>query len=167
VGGLTMAPEMIAAEVFVAEQVTDRDADVIVAGCASLGITAKLRILPPRRSVSEVAWLLLVALPLQRFFGRLAENAADDAHERLRVFVNQVLRRRPARPKKCVLTLEDPDTKLQIVLEPDLPAESYRQLLSLDLTTVQRGPLHYDRQHRRWCPEHDEPDDSAAQAIPG
>jgi hypothetical protein len=162
-----MALEMTTAHVLIAEQISDHDTGALVAGCKSIGITADVRVIPPRRSLSEAAWLLLMVLPLQHFFGRLAEDAADDIHERLRIFVHQVLRRRSAKPEKRVLVLQDADTGLRVVLEPDLPAESYRQLLSLDLTTVRRGPLHYDRQHRRWRSELDEQDDPTPPAIPG
>jgi hypothetical protein len=162
-----MALEMITAQVLVAEQISDHDAALLVAGCASLGIIADLRIVPPRRSLSEAAWLLLAVLPLQHFFGRLAENAADDIHERLRTFVNQVMRRQPTKPEKRVLVLQDADTGLQVVLEPDLPTESYRQLLRFDMTTVRRGPLHYDRQRRCWRSELAEQDGPTPPAIPG
>lgn len=52
--------------------------------------------------------------------------------------------------------LQDAVTGLRVVLEPDLPAESYRQLLSLDLTKFTHGPLHYDPARARWRSELDE-----------
>lgn len=162
-----MPPERIAARVFLPEQITDADADLLIAECASVGISAELQILAPRRSLSDAAWLLLVSLPLQHFFGRLAENAADDVHERLRSFANQVLRRTPKKPARRVLVLEDARTGVQVVLEPDLPAESYRQLLSYDMTMVEQGALHYDRHCRRWRSELDEQDPPATPSIPG
>ena len=162
-----MALEMTTAHVLIAEQISDHDTAALVAGCESIGITADVRDIPPRRSLSEAAWLLLMVLPLQHFFGRLAEDAADDIHERLRGFVHQVMRRQPAKPEKRVLVLQDADTGLEVVLEPDLPAESYRQLLSFDLTTVRRGPLHYDRRHRRWRSELDEQGGPPPPAISG
>lgn len=55
-----------------------------------------------------------------------------------------------------ILVLQDTVTGVQVVLEPDLPADSYRQLLSFDLATVRRGPLHYDLHRRRWRSELDE-----------
>jgi hypothetical protein len=57
---------------------------------------------------------------------------------------------------KQIMVLQDTETGMHIVLEPDLPAESYRQLLSLDLTTVTRGPVHYDLARKRWRSELDE-----------
>ena len=46
---------------------------------------------------------------------------------------------------------------MQVVLEPDLPAEGYHQLQRLDLSTITRGPLRYDRSKREWRCEFDEP----------
>jgi hypothetical protein len=57
---------------------------------------------------------------------------------------------------KQILMLQDTDTGLRVVLEPDLPAESFRQLLSLDLTKFTHGPLHYDLARGRWRSELDE-----------
>ena len=145
------------AQVLISEQVSADEAVRIAAEFSSVGLTADLRVVAPKRSVGDVAWLLLAALPLQPFFNRLAEDFADDVHERLKTFVTRVLRRRPSanRPKP-VLVLQDTLSGVQVVLEPDLPAESYRQLLTFDLSTVRRGPLHYDLHRRRWRSELDE-----------
>lgn len=48
------------------------------------------------------------------------------------------------------LVLQDPGTRLRIVLEADLPEEAYAQLTRLDLTAFRIGPLHYDRALGRW-----------------
>jgi hypothetical protein len=145
------------AKVLISGQISADEAVRIAAEFSSVGLTADLRVAAPRRFVGDVAWLLLAALPLQPFFNRLAEDFADDVHERLKTFVTRVLRRRPAanRPKP-VLMLQDTLSGVQVVLEPDLPAESYRQLLSFDLCIVRRGPLHYDLHRRRWRSELDE-----------
>jgi len=55
-----------------------------------------------------------------------------------------------------VLVLQDTTTRLQVVLEADLPVEAYRQLISLDLAAIRHGPLHYDRQRSEWRSELDE-----------
>ena len=57
-----------------------------------------------------------------------------------------------------VLVLQDSTTGVQVVLEPDLPDEAFEQLLTFDLATIRRGPLHYDRHCRRWRSELDEAD---------
>jgi hypothetical protein len=95
--------------------------------------------------------------PAAAFLNRLAEDVAEDVYQRLKAFVARVLRTRPAGDQpKPVLALQDTLTGAQVVLEPDLPAESYRQLLNLDLATVRHGPLHYDMHRRRWRSELDE-----------
>lgn len=43
-----------------------------------------------------------------------------------------------------------------MVLEADLPDAAYQELVGLDLARFQLGPLHYDRQQRRWRSELDE-----------
>ena len=71
--------------------------------------------------------------------------------------VTKILHRQPAADTpKPVLVLQDTLTGVQVVLEPDLPAESYQQLLSFDLSSVRHGPLHYDVHRRRWRSELDE-----------
>jgi hypothetical protein len=47
-------------------------------------------------------------------------------------------------------------TRLQIVLEADLPTDAYQAMVALDLSAFRQGPVHYDRQHGRWCSELDE-----------
>jgi hypothetical protein len=137
------------------EQVSDADVALIKAEFALSGYIAAVSQPPRRRSLADFAWLVLASLPLQHFFARLAEDAADDAHIRLKTLADQLLRRHADAKPKPVMVLRDDLTGIQVVLEPDLPQESYRQLLSLDLASV-RGPLHYDLQRRRWRSELDE-----------
>ena len=119
------------AEVLIAEQISAYEAAEIAGEFSSIGLTADLRIVSPKRSIGDVAWLVLAALPLQPFFNRLAEDVAEDVHQRLKSFVTRVLRRQPTgQPPRPVLVLQDTLSGVQVVLEPDLPAESYRQLLS-------------------------------------
>jgi hypothetical protein len=144
-------------EVLIAGQISADEATRITAEFSSIGLTADLRLVSPKRSLGDIAWLVLAALPLQPFINRLAEDVADDVHERLKTFVTRILRRRPTgNQPKPVLVLQDTVTGVQVVLEPDLPPESYQQLLSFDLSSVRSGPLHYDVHRRRWRSELDE-----------
>jgi hypothetical protein len=130
----------------------------IVEAFHSIGVTARARVIPPRRGVGDLQWLVLAALPLQAFLGGLGSEAAKGALEGLKRLVTVVVASRPAeavRPDQ-VLVLEDPMSQLQIVLEADLPTDAYRQLVELDLSAIRQGPLHYDRQHSRWRSELDE-----------
>jgi len=145
------------AQVLIAEEISADEAAEIASEFRSIGMAIDLRIVPPRRSLSDLAWLVLAAVPLQPFFNQLAQDIADDVHERLKSFVTGVLRRSSVTDSpKPVLVLQDTVTGVQVVLEPDLPAESYGQLLSFDLSTIKRGPLHYDVRRRRWRSELDE-----------
>jgi hypothetical protein len=145
------------ADVLIVEPISADEAAEIAAAFAAVGLTADLRVIAPKRSLADLGWLVLAAIPLQPFFSHLAEDFADDVHQRLQTFVTRALRRTPtANPPKPVLVLQDSLSGVQVVLEPDLPAESYRQLLSFDLTTVRRGPLHYDVHRGRWRSELDE-----------
>jgi hypothetical protein len=81
----------------------------------------------------------------------MAEDFAADAYRRLRSLVGAVVGRDRAQPRSPrALLLQDPDTGVRVVLEPDLPDEAYRLLLDVDLSRIHRGPLHYDRHGRRW-----------------
>ena len=145
------------ANVLIAEPISADETAEIAAAFGSIGLSADLRIVSPKRSLADLTWLILASIPLQPFFNRLAEDVADDMHQRLKTFVTRVLHRPvAANQAKPVLVLQDTLSGVQVVLEPDLPAESYRQLLSYDLTTVRRGPLHYDVHRGRWRSELDE-----------
>jgi hypothetical protein len=130
----------------------------IVEAFHAIGVTARARIIPPRRGVGDLHWLVLAALPLQAFLGSLGSEAARGTLEGLKRLVAVVVgsRSADAAAPDQVLVLEDPTSQLQIVLEADLPTDAYRQLVELDLSTIRQGPLHYDRQRSRWRSELDE-----------
>jgi len=149
----------IDAHVLLAHETQADEADRISREFASIGVSADSRIVSPTRSATAVGWLILAVLPLQPFFSQLANDFADDSYQHLKAFVTRLLRRRTAETgdkPKPLLVLQDTATGIQVVLEPDLPAESYQQLLSFDLTTIQQGPLHYDIHRHRWRSELDE-----------
>jgi hypothetical protein len=151
------------ADVFVDQSVPAEEADRIAAEFQGIGLVADVRVAAPRRSFEAVALVILVALPFQPFVSQLANDFADDAYVRLKAFVTKVLHRKqadadPGGNTKQVLVLQDTATGVRVVLEPDLPAYSYRQLLSLDLTKITHGPVHYDVARGRWRSELDEQD---------
>jgi hypothetical protein len=122
-----------------------------------LGVTAHTRIVPPRRGVAELNWLVLVALPLQAFLGSVGTRFADDAYRGLKALVGRLVSpERPGPAGQRPMVLRDEATGLELVLEPDLPDDGYRQLFGLDLSQFQLGPVHYDRHQRRWRSERDE-----------
>jgi hypothetical protein len=122
-----------------------------------LGVTARTRIVPSRRGVGELNWLILVSLPLQTFLGSVGTKFAEDAYQGLKGLVGRLVHRDPPTPgDQRPMVLRDMATGLQVVLEPDLPDEGYRQLFGLDLSQFQLGPVHYDRHRGRWRSERDE-----------
>src|SRR6185437_9623109 len=115
------------ANVLIAEPISADETAEIAAAFGSIGLSADLRIVSPKRSLADLTWLILASIPLQPFFNRLAEDVADDMHQRLKTFVTRVLHRPvAANQAKPVLVLQDTLSGVQVVLEPDLPAESYR-----------------------------------------
>jgi hypothetical protein len=145
---------LLRAEVLVADDIPPEQERAILEVFRSLGITARARVVPPRRGVGDLQWLLLATLPLHAFLGGLGSKLAEETYKGLIRLVAAVFGNRPeaARPDQ-VMVLEDPTTRLQIVLEADLPTDAYRQLVTLDLSTIRQGPLHYDRQRARWRSE--------------
>ena len=152
----------LTADVLFAGKLSAEEAAQLAQEFETVGLTADLREVSPRRSIGDIAWLVLAAVPLKPFFDQLAKDTATDAYQRLHSLVGKIChgRQPQAAESPKVLLLQDSTTGVQIVLEPDLPAEAHQQLLTFDLTTIHRGPLHYDRHRRQWRSELDEADRS-------
>jgi hypothetical protein len=141
---------------------TDVGADELAAAFAETGLAADIRRAPTVRGVETITWAALIMLPLGSFLDVLAKDYAKQAAEPLKRLVRRIVeaaRREPAaetaaavadRPESRPLVLEDERTGLQVVLEADLPADAYRSLIELDLSTFRHGPVHYDRALMRW-----------------
>ena len=158
--------DSLAADIFVDAQLSSEREDLIVGALTALGVSARVRVLPRRRSGSELQWLILAALPLQAFLASIGGKIADDAYNGFQNAVRKLLRREPADQEPAVrpIVLQDINSGLRIVLDHDLPAEGYEDLLTLDLSRFRLGPVHYDRTQQRWRSELDEaatPPDSA------
>jgi hypothetical protein len=151
------SPESLEASVLVAAEVGPDEELAIVDAFAAVGVAASTRVVPARRAAAELQWLVLAALPLNAFLARAGAGLADDAGHVLEHLVGRVIgHRRRSAAVTDVLVLQDAATRLRVVLEADLPADAYRQLIGLDLSSFRRGPLHYDRQRGRWRSELDE-----------
>jgi hypothetical protein len=156
-------PQQLKAEVLVAATVSSDQEQRIAEAFRSFGVVTRTRVVPPRRGVGELQWLVLAAVPLQAFVGALASRFAEDAYKGLKRLVSQTLGGHSEAPgPEQVLVLQDPVSRLQVVLEADLPTEAYQQLVSVDFSAVRRGPLHYDRQRHAWRSELDEWEQSRA-----
>jgi hypothetical protein len=151
-------PHRLQADIFVDEQLPPEQQDLIAGALAMPGFSVRVRIMPPRRAASDLQWLVLAVLPVQAFLSGIGTEIANHAYERFQEAVRTLLRRKhPDQPGATrPVVLQDATTGLRIVLEPDLPADGYRQLLTLDLSPFRLGPLHYDRAKHRWRSELDE-----------
>jgi hypothetical protein len=154
----------VCANVLFASDLSDEGVAQLIEDFQSVGVTAELRQVSPRRALAEIAWLALAVIPLKPFFDQLANDFADDAYQRLKTFIAKLFRlhRPPPTEPPRVLLLQDSTTGIQVVLEPDLPARAYQQLLSFDFATLRRGPLHYDQHRHRWRSELDEADNATS-----
>jgi hypothetical protein len=161
------------ADIFIDGQLSAEREDLIVGALTALGVSVRVRILPPRRSASDLQWLVLAALPLQAFLTSIGGKIADDAYKGFQNAVRKLLHREHTAERSAArpMVLQDTASGLQIVLDHDLPADGYQELLSLDLSRFRLGPLHYDRAQQRWRSELDEaappPDSAAPENQPG
>jgi hypothetical protein len=152
-----MPTESLDANVLLDAEVPADQERLLVEVFGQLGVAAHTRIVPPRRGVAELNWLVLVALPLQAFLGNVGTKFADDAYRGLKALIGRLVSPdRPGPAGQRPMVLRDEATGLELVLEPDLPDEGYRQLFHLDLQRFQVGPVHYDRHQGRWRSEQDE-----------
>jgi hypothetical protein len=146
-----------AAEVLIAAEVSAEEEQAIVEAFRALGVAARARMVPTRRSLEQLQWLVLAALPLHAFLSELGSAAAQDAAQCLKRLVGRVVgTKRATASSEQVLVLQDAVTRLQVVLEADLPLEAYQALVALDLSVFRQGPVHYDRQRGKWHSELDE-----------
>lgn len=150
-------PESITAEILVTAEISPEDEHAIVDEFTALGVTARARMVLAQRGAGEVQWLILATLPLQAFLSALGSSLADGAVQALKRLAGRVRGKKPgATSPGPVLVLQDTATRLQIVLDADLPADAYRALVSLDLSRFRTGPLRYDWHRGEWRSELDE-----------
>jgi len=141
----------------VAADVPPEDLDQLLGDLRAIGLNPQLRPVATRRGVSDLPWLVLLALPMKLFFETLMQQLAGDAYLRLKTIAARVLHgQHGSEDNRRVLVLEDTTTGLLVMLEPDLPPEAYQRLFHTDLSAFARGPLHYDRSRQQWRSELDE-----------
>jgi hypothetical protein len=153
-----MPPPLAPADVLFAGSLSAEEASELVDAFREVGLAADLHKVAPRRSLEDLAWLALVAVPLKPFLDELLKNVAGDSYKQLKSLTSKILHRQiPATAEQAhVLLLQDAATGIQVVIEPDLPDKGYQQLMDFDFTSISRGPLHYDRHLQRWRSELDE-----------
>jgi hypothetical protein len=140
----------IAADVLVRPGMSTADEYDVAEAFATIDVAATTRLVPTQRSLNGVEWLVLAMLPLQAFLSGLGSKLAEDAYHGLKDVVGRILRRSNPGRRERALVLQDTATGLQVVLEPDLPIEGYRRLVTLDLSAFHGGPVRYDRSRNAW-----------------
>ncbi len=116
----------LAAEILVTAEASAEVELALIEIFRSLGVAPRTRIVPTRRGLDQLYWLVLAALPLHAFLSGLGAAAAQDVAQGLKHLVSRVLgaKHKTESPVQ-VLVLQDAATRLQVVLEADLPAEVY------------------------------------------
>jgi hypothetical protein len=140
----------IAADVLVRPGMSTDDEYDVAEAFATIDVAATIRLAPTLRTLNGAEWLVLAMLPLQAFLSGLGSKLAEDAYHGLKDVVGRILRRSSPGRRERVLVLHDTATGLQVVLEPDLPIEAYRRLVTLDLSAFHGGPVRYDRSRDTW-----------------
>ncbi len=137
--------------------ITDDLEEQLVGTFREFGFDTQFRRTLAHRSVTELGWLVLAALPLQAFLTGLGTEAVKDIYASVKKLSTRRTAKKDSGPGRTVpLVLQDSGSDLRIILEPDLPEEAYQQLAGLDLSAYRIGPLHYDRHRRAWRSELDE-----------
>ncbi|MGP4045236.1 hypothetical protein [Streptomyces sp. 2A115] len=149
------------ADLFVDENTPPGHETPLADALTSMGFTVRARAVPTRRPIEQLAWIMLIALPLQAFAGALGSKAAEDTHRLLRNAVAKVARRDsgtpgPSADRVGTVVLQDPATGLQVILGPHLDEAAYRRLRALDLSQYTDGPVRYDPAEGRRLSDVDE-----------
>jgi hypothetical protein len=148
----------IPADVMFGAEPTPEQEALVTEALALVGASGRIRVLPLYRGLEDLPWLILLTVPLQAFLTSMGSKLGNDAYQGFQNIVGKLLH--PERVAQVAvrrpLVLQDAANGLQIVLDHDLPADGYEQLLGLDLTRFRAGPVHYDRASRRWRSEIDE-----------
>ncbi|MEU5686245.1 hypothetical protein [Streptomyces venezuelae] len=150
---MTDAP--LRAELLLDREVPEELRRELVAAFEGLGAPpVRVRHTVDHRGAADIPWIVLASLPLQAFLTGLGAEAVKDAYEAFKGVVRRTARPEVREPRAegaaRPIVLQDASSGLDIVLEPDLPAEAYERLTTLDLAEFAVGPLHYDRDRGRW-----------------
>jgi len=137
-------------EVIIDDRASDDEVDAVREVFTTAGLHVDTSYRYGRKAVGELPWIVLI-LPAGAFLTALGAAAGKDAYDVLKRLVRDIwsVRKRFSGPQGHVL-LRDDDTRVEVILEPDLPDEAYKKLCSLDLSSFKTGPLRYDRQVGEW-----------------
>lgn len=118
---------------------------------SAAGVDAEVLAAYERKGIGEFPWIVMITAPTTMFFTAIAAAAGKDAYNAVKNLVQAVwaARTKGSGPRGNVI-LNDEQVGIWIALEPDLPAEAYEKLASLDLTRFKTEPLKYDRERGEW-----------------
>jgi hypothetical protein len=106
---------------------------------------------PPVLRSGDLTWLVLASLPLSAFLSALGDKIAEDGYAGLHDLVLRIARHgRRTGATTHALLLEDQGTGTLVELDEDLPHDSYRRLLEVDLSANAGVTLRYDRTTGHW-----------------
>lgn len=133
------------------DSASDEEVDAVREAFATAGIHADTSYRYGRKGVGEFPWIVLILAPATAFLSGLGAAAGKDAYDVLKRLLRDIwsIRKRLSGPQGHV-SLRDTDTRIEVILEPDLPHEAYEKLLGLDLSSFKWGPLRYDRELGEW-----------------
>lgn len=141
-------------DLLVSRLVSPGDVDEIEQAFSDVGLRPTPHMVAPRRGPEELSWLVVAALPLSSFLTSLGAKMAEDSYKALRQLTRRVLTTTSG-AKPLTLVLEDLASGTQVVLESDLPDDSYRTLLAADFAGHAGGRIHYDRGRGQWVGSED------------
>jgi hypothetical protein len=145
------APGSLTADVFVAAAGGQELAREAADAFRSAGVDPTTSLAPTRRGLDTLQWAVLAVLPLNAFLGSLGSKLGTDAYEALRGLVRRILRRSDDKASIAApLVLLDSESGIRVVLEPDLPLDSFRQLFALDLASIDGRVLRYAPSKGTW-----------------
>ena len=142
------------AELLIASEVDEDAAQQVVDMFDGFGLKTVGRRRLAHRGPMELEWLVLAALPLHAFLSGLGSEAVTALVAGVKRLDRQ--RRKDGNAAGVPLVLHDEQSGIRVIVEAELPAAAYEQLVALDLTRYRKGPLHYDRDRGKWRSELDE-----------
>ncbi|HWR46743.1 MAG TPA: hypothetical protein VN327_03835, partial [Pseudonocardiaceae bacterium] len=102
------------AEVLVTAGVSVEEEQAIIEAFRALDVAAHPRMVPTRRGLEQLQWLVLATLPLHAFLKGLGTAAAEDVTHGLKHLVGRVVGAKHKTASQ-VLVLQDATTGLQVV----------------------------------------------------
>jgi len=143
-------------EVLLDASASDGEVQEVQQAFAAAGVETDVQATYERKGIGEFPWIVMITAPAAAFFTAIAAAAGKDAYRVAKSLVREVWAvRTKSSGQRGDVILHDKDTGVWIALEPDLPAEAYEKLASLDLTrfeTDRSGYLKYDRERGEWRP---------------